>query len=422
MHRHKKFTKLLLSSAALSTLIACSSDTEIPDVSANSPYTCSNYNEVSAMGDEYTRRNMLSDIEVIFNSEYQGDSTIEHFYRNYLFKKLSYGSLFIDAFKSECLKQPDVGMLEAGQLSINSVWVKIEGHPRHAMCWSINNGIVDASTLIAELDNQRKIPQANLDVNMNGVRRVLESPEFGQEFIKGKVTDYCDEKPNLRAWKALAESVKSEAKQIAKAKQAAMDKAAEERAQKRQQEKMAENLKKYGGSVTGKNKPRFATLEKQLKLAEKGKENYDKFLAGLKLSIQDVAAQLPAYRRKAIEPLGDNLAYTVAEFMINGCRTCEGGYLGNLKHFPKIKEAQSDVVSGIQMILDSYTEAVATCVAGQKCEAKIQKKAAGMALSNAKTCDSNLEHGIESTHTKCFDNAQQFYDYWYSILSRNSKG
>ncbi len=422
MHRHKKFTKLLLSSAALSTLIACSSDTEIPDVSANSPYTCSNYNEVSAMGDEYTRRNMLSDIEVIFNSEYQGDSTIENFYRNYLFKKLSYGSLFIDAFKSECLKQPEVGMLEAGQLAINSVWEEIEGHPRLAMCWSINNGIIDAGALVAELDNQGKIPQANLDVNMNGVGRVLESPEFGQEFIEGKVTDYCDEKPNLRAWKALAESVKSEAKQIAKAKQAAMDKAAEERGKKRQQEKMAENLKKYSGSVIGENKPRFATLEKQLELAEKGKENYGKFLAGLKLSIQDVAAQLPEYKRKAIEPLNDDLAYEIVELMVNGCQVCDGDYLNRLKHFPKVKEAQSDIVGGIQKILDGYTKAASACVAGQKCEAKTQKKAAGMALSDAKTCDAYRENGIELTSTKCFENAQPFYDYWYSILVRNSKG
>lgn len=414
MPRLKKFTKLLLSSTALSTLIACGNDTEIPDVSASSPYSCSNYNEVSAMGDEYTRKNMLRDIEVIFNSEYQGDSTIENFYRNYLFKKLSYGSLFIDAFKSECLKQSEIGVLEAGQLAINSVWKEIEGHPRHAMCWSINNDIVDTSSLIAELDNQRKIPQANLDVNMNGVRRVLESPEFGQAFIENKVTDYCNEKPNLRAWKALAESVKDEAKKIEKDRQAASDKAAEERAQKRQQEKMAENLKKYSGSVTGENKPRFATLEKQLELAEKGKDNYDKFLAGLKLSIQDVAAQLPEYKRKAIEPLDDDLAYAVAGFMIDGCMTCEGGHLGNLKHFPKVKEAQSDVVSEIQMMLDGYTEAAAACVAGQACEAKTQKKAAGMALSSAKTCDAYREHGMELTSTKCFEEAQAFYDYWYS--------
>jgi len=422
MPRLKKFTKLLLSSAALSTLIACGNDTEIPSVSVSSPYSCNNYNEVSAVGDEHTRKSMLRDIEEIFNSEYQGDSTIENFYRSYLFKKLSYGSLFIDAFKSECLKQPEIGVLEAGQLAINNVWKEIEGHPRHAMCWSINNGIVDASTLIAELDNQRTIPQANLDVNMRGVEGVLESPEFGQAFIEGKVTNYCNEKPNLRAWKALAESVKGEAKQIVKDRQAALDKEAEERAQKRQQEKMAENLKKYSGSVTGESKPRFATLEKQLELAEKGKDNYDKFLAGLKLSIQDVAAQLPEYKRKAIEPLDDELAYAVAGFMIDGCMTCEGGYLGNLKHFPKVKEAQSDVISGIQKILDGYTEAVAACVAGQKCEAEIQKKAAGMALSNAKTCDAYRENGIESTNKKCFEVAQQFYDHWYSILARNTKG
>lgn len=156
--------------------------------------------------------------------------------------------------------------------------------------------------------------------------------------------------------------MKSEAKQIAEDRQAALDRAAKERAKKRQQEEMAENLKKYSGSVIGENKPRFATLEKQLELAEKGKENYDKFLAGLKLSIQDVAAQLPEYKRKAIGPLNDDLAYEIVELMVNGCQVCDGDYLNRLKHFPKVKEAQSDIVGGIQKILDGYAEKAAVCI------------------------------------------------------------
>jgi hypothetical protein len=276
------------------------------------------------------------------------------------------------------------------------------------MCWSLNNNLFDSEALVSQYGR--------------GVRYVLNHPDYGQSYVESKVIEYCAENPNVRASAALSESVKAESKILADVRQAELDKASEERAQKRQQEKMAENLKKYGASVTGENRPGFTTLEKQLELAEKGSDNYDKFLAGLKLSIQDVAAQLPAYKRKAIEPLDDDLAYEVARFMIDGCRMCEGGYLGNLKQFPKVKEAESDVVGAIKKILDGYTEAAAACVAGQKCEAKTQKKAAGMALSDAKTCDAYRENGIELTSTKCFENAQQFYDYWHSILVRNSKG
>lgn len=410
MLRHKKFTKLLLSSAALSTLIACSSDTEIPDVSASSPYSCNSYNDAELSGDKRMLEGMQSDMRKIFRSEYQGGSTIERFYQNHIDKELSYAVPFLIAFESECLRQSDLGILEAGQLAINNVWNEMKGQTEYAMCWSLNNSLFDSKTLVSQQGKKARIGS------------VLDYSDYGQSYVEDKVAEYCAKNPNVRASAALSESVKAETQILADARQAELDKAAEERAQKRQQEKLAENIKKYGGSVTGEDRPRFTTLEKQLELAEKGQDNHDKFLAGLKLSILDVAAQLPDYKRKAIEPLGDDLAYEVARFMVDGCRACEGGYLGNLKHFPKVKDAQSDVVIGIQVMLDGYAEAAAACVAGQTCEAKTQKKAADMALSDAKTCDAYRENGMKLTSTKCFEDAQPFYDYWYSILVQNTKG
>lgn len=419
-----RLTALFLSVTALSTMVACSSDSNLPKISAKSPYSCSDYNNTFVTGNQHATKVMLQAITDIFNSEYVGDSPIEQFYRNQIKTRFAYGSMFGSSLKEQCLKDSDLGVLDAGQLAVNAVWNDIATKTQFSMCWSLNEGVLKASDLF---DKSKAGEKSMFTVSLAretagkikyAYKDVLESSDYGQKYIEDKVTSYCLENPAVRAWEAKSLSIQNEAKILADAKQAEVDRLAKERRQRLEQERMAEDLKMYSGSVTGENRPKFSKLEKQLELAQKGNINYEKFLAGLKLSIADVAAEVPDYKRKAIEPLTDELAYEIAELLVNGCQMCDSDYKDRLLHFPKVKEAQSEVVKGLQKLLDKYTEAAAACGSDNTCEAKSQQRAADFALSDAKSCDRYRELGRDVSRMTCFDDSEKFYTYFYSKLPR----
>ncbi|MFT6189216.1 MAG: hypothetical protein ACJAW8_001629 [Oleispira sp.] len=403
----------LLTSIALTTqLVACSdSSMELPQVNAKSPYSCSEYNDAEVTGRTDVSNRMLTTTMKLIYKEYSGNSPIEVYYKSLSSKISNTTAQYVIKTEEYCLKDSDLELLDAAQLALIDVWNEDMAKSSSAMCWSMNNGIIKPDDAIESLMASHTNYRDKTDL-------VRKSDQYGSDFLKEKFVDFCVLNPEKFLKSALKESVLAEATQLNNVIEAEEKRLAEEAAKKHQKEEMDKNLKTYTSSVFGESKLKSTTFKMQVKLAEKGSENYEQFLTGVKLSIKDLGKGLPNHKQKAIENLPNELAYDIAQFILDGCRTCTGDYLDNLKMHPKIQEANSEIVNALNELIVQKQSLSESCPPKENCESEAQLKAAKLALSQAKTCEKYFEFGKDVSSTQCFYDPNQFYE--YSLLEVTS--
>lgn len=381
------------------------SDKKAPTISAENAYSCAQLNEFSAQRYQGGENRIISSSIRQLDNEYAEDTTIQKFYRNFIREDMDYAVAHHQEVKETCLSNPEMGLADAATKSLNVLYSEYSKKPRWAMCRSFNDEEFDFNAVMEEMKNPSDLLVGG-DPIMLYVKHVYKNPNYGESYIKEKVTTYCADHPDERLWSSIGKVTRVASNAIEE-KRMQEEKARKKAAAKAEFEK---NVDLYGSDLVKMDRANCPNLNEQAQLAEQASRNdrYTVFKAALISTTKHLSDGLAPWQVKKFDELMAQSPHRFSQAIASQCVADKGG-LEDLKaaaaRDQRIAMAVSDRTA---YLAEKIRENRGRCDYGDNyCDARVASKAARDAFMANKQCES----GAPDEGTLCFNDGPGFYQY-----------
>lgn len=382
-------------------LQACSdSNTELPNVSSDTVYSCTNYVIAKSNRDYREIERIEGEIAYIFDREYSGDTSVERFYRKRI-KFSDYTENFRSNLREICSENASMPVTDAATQAINQVYAWAMKDLKTATCEAYNDGRFDFDEVKVEFDNP-----ANTFGRENVVRALLKSDHhnFTAEDLERNLDNYCEKNPDARLWSSIYSSA-------APAIRAAIEE--EERQKKEEEDRKREETRQAELSLfaTDLTKSEITNncehYTKLYRLFSRRDSDEAAYAEALSDTVTSMADQLMPYQRRAFDELmlgGEDIKAHMDELCDRSINS--GKPLHQvLLEINKIANAKTDDAIYLENLYEQKQQAINCPQNESYCESEFESTAAGAAIFAWRRCEENPLN----TELTCFSNPNDTY-------------
>lgn len=304
--------------ASLSLIIfliqGCSSpDTEAPYVSSDSTFSCGELNRAKAIGSNNNVTAILNTAYTQLDREYIENTSIQNFYRNLVRQDVDYAFRHARTISENCESQPNKGINIAATDALIKMFNEIQSEPRWATCQSLNEGVISTSDVYTEMRNPTTLVMGG-DPVVGPVSVVLNSPNYGIEYLDNEVKETCISEPNQRLWaiySSISSPISRELQQLAYEEQIADN-------ERKKEEERQQNLEKFSGSLFSTG---IATCEnfRDLEYYSRSGDDSEYYLVALSATLNDIPELETPHHQAAFEEALENDIANLAYSIANSC-------------------------------------------------------------------------------------------------------
>lgn len=292
-----------------------SPDTEVNYVSSESTFSCGELNHAKAIGPTNRVTAILNTAYSQLDREYTEDTSIQKFYRNLIRNDIDYAFRHARTISENCDKQPETGINRAATNALNTMFSDIQTEPHWATCESLTKKIISTEDIYREMQNPTTFVIGG-DPIIGPVSAVINSPDYGIEYLNNEVQEICATEPEQRLWtiySSITVPIYHELQRIAYEDQIAEQ-------QRKKEEERQQNLEKFSGSLFSTG---IATCEnfRDLEYYSRYGDDSEYYLVALSATLNDIPELETPHHQAAFEEALENdianLAYSIANSCLN---------------------------------------------------------------------------------------------------------
>lgn len=194
---------VILSGVIGSALIlsGCSSDDELPEVTADFTFACADYSQALAKGDTRYAREMLSSAKETLSNHYTEDTIPQGYYREYLTKGMSGIIMIKSEVKSICASAPGTSLLNAVSIAANNSYQLSLEDLSYSICAHLNSGHTsfdDFQELAEETEPSSYTAVGRVAMDYQNLLKLASekgNDDFTDDFLEESLISNCEENP-----------------------------------------------------------------------------------------------------------------------------------------------------------------------------------------------------------------------------------
>lgn len=378
-----------------------SPDTEAPYVSSDSTFSCGELNRAKAIGSNSNVTAILNTAYTQLDREYIEDTSIQNFYRNLVRQDVDYAFRHARTISENCESQPNNGINIAATDALIKMFNEVQSEPRWATCQSLNEGVISTSDVYTEMRNPTTLVMGG-DPVVGPVSVVLNSPNYGIEYLDNEVKETCISEPNQRLWaiySSISSPISQELQQLAYEEQIAEH-------ERKKEEERQQNLEKFSDSLFLKG---IATCEnfRDLEYYSRVSDDNEHYLSVLTATLNDMPELETTHHQAAFEEALENDIEGLAHSIAYSCSNDD--FISAIMETRQVSSAKSDYQVSLEEMYQQNRSAN-SCYKNYSgygmCPGRVVAQEAydiGLSCESSQNTENRL----------CFDNPNTIFEYLF---------